>query len=303
MMLPVSRFLVLNTALGPDHMLRIEDLAQLRALRARWREHNERVAFIPTMGNLHSGHLKLVRQAAQQADKVIVSIYVNPMQFGANEDLDAYPRTLTADMQALADLDVSAVFIPRTEDIYPRGVEAQTFVEVPGLSHILCGASRPGHFRGVATIVTKLFNMVQPDIAIFGKKDYQQLQVIRNMVADLTMDIDIQGVDTEREASGLAKSSRNNYLSAEQQEQASVLYAQLQQCAGAIKAGERNFSALTDQANQAIRAAGLQPEYWEIRRRSDLSAAQSSDQASELVILVSAKLGATRLIDNLEVEP
>lgn len=283
-------------------MLRIEELAQLRALRARWREHNERVAFVPTMGNLHSGHLKLVRHAAQQADKVVVSIYVNPMQFGANEDLDAYPRTLNEDLQALADLDVSAVFIPRTEDIYPRGLDAQTFVEVPNLSQILCGASRPGHFRGVATIVSKLFNMVQPNIAVFGKKDYQQLQVIRNMVADLAMDIDIQGVKTEREANGLAKSSRNHYLSAEQQEQASVLYARLQQCADAIKAGERDFAALADQANQAIRAAGLQPEYWEILRRSDLSAAQSCDQASDLVVLVAAKLGTTRLIDNLEVE-
>ena len=284
-------------------MLRIEELAQLRALRIRWREHNERVAFIPTMGNLHSGHLKLVRHAAQQADKVIVSIYVNPMQFGANEDLEAYPRTIADDLRALADLDVSAVFLPRTEDIYPRGLEAQTFVEVPGVSDVLCGASRPGHFRGVATIVTKLFNIVQPDIAVFGKKDYQQLQVIRNMVADLAMDINIQGVETEREANGLAKSSRNNYLSAEQREQASVLYAQLQQCASAIKYGERDFAALTAKANQAISAAGLTPDYWEIRRRSDLSAAQPTDRAGDLVILGAAKLGTTRLIDNLEVAP
>lgn len=284
-------------------MLRIEDLAQLRALRVRWREHNERVAFVPTMGNLHSGHLKLVRHAAQQADKVIVSIYVNPMQFGANEDLDTYPRTLTDDLHALADLDVSAVFIPRTEDIYPRGLDAQTFVEVPGVSQVLCGASRPGHFRGVATVVTKLFNMVQPDIAVFGKKDYQQLQVIRNMVADLAMDVDIQGVETEREANGLAKSSRNNYLSAEQLEQASVLYSQLQRCATALRDGERDFATLTDQANEAITAAGLQPEYWEIRRRADLSAAQSDDHVGDLVILVAARIGTTRLIDNLEVAP
>lgn len=282
-------------------MLHIDDLAQLRALRQRWREQSERVAFVPTMGNLHSGHLKLVRHAAQLADHVVVSIYVNPMQFGANEDLDAYPRTLKDDMQALAELGVSAVFTPSTDDVYPRGVDAQTFIEVPGLSSVLCGASRPGHFRGVATIVNKLLNMVQPDAAVFGKKDFQQLQVIRTMVDDLAMDIEIHGVDTEREASGLAKSSRNGYLSEAQKQQAACIYAQLQQTARRIQGGERNFPALQAEASQAIADAGLEPEYFTVRRRADLSEAHTDDDANALVILAAARLGSTRLIDNLEV--
>lgn len=282
-------------------MLHISKVEQLRALRARWRSQNQQVAFVPTMGNLHSGHLKLVRRAKQMADIVIVSIYVNPMQFGAHEDLDAYPRTLEADMQALSELGVSAVFTPRTSEMYPRGLDVQTIVEVPALSSILCGASRPGHFKGVATVVTKLFNMVQPDVAVFGKKDYQQLQVIRNMVADLSMHIQIEGVDTEREANGLAKSSRNGYLTPQQREQAAVIYAQLRQCADAILNGERDFAQLAQNAEQAIQEAGLQPEYWQVRRQADLSPAQVEDAAAELVILVAAKLGTTRLIDNLEV--
>ena len=282
-------------------MLRIEDIAQLRALRASWRSQNQRVAFVPTMGNLHSGHLKLVRHAAQQADKVIVSIYVNPMQFGANEDLATYPRTLEADMQALFDLNVNAVFTPRSEDIYPRGIEAQTFIEVPGLSGMLCGDSRPGHFRGVATIVNKLFNMVQPDIAVFGKKDYQQLQVIRTMVADLALDIDIQGVDTEREVSGLAKSSRNGYLSPEEQAQAASIYAELSRVALHVRDGAHDFATLQAEAMANLAHAGLEPEYLVIRRCRDLSEAQAGDAPADLVVLVAARLGSTRLIDNLEV--
>lgn len=282
-------------------MLRIEDIAQMRALRASWREQSHRVAFVPTMGNLHSGHLKLVRHAAQQADKVVVSIYVNPMQFGANEDLDTYPRTLEADLRALADLNVSAVFTPRTADIYPRGVNAQTFVEVPDLSHVLCGESRPGHFRGVATIVNKLFNMVQPDIAIFGKKDYQQLQVIRAMVADLALDIDIHGVDTERESSGLAKSSRNGYLTPEQQAKAASIYTQLHNVALQIRDGEQDFATLQAEAMNNLTSAGLEPEYVVVRRCHDLSEAQPDDAPADLVVLAAAQLGSTRLIDNLEV--
>ncbi|MCC5880260.1 MAG: pantoate--beta-alanine ligase [Idiomarina sp.] len=282
-------------------MLHIEQLNQLRALRQQWRDAGETVAFVPTMGNLHSGHLKLVRHASALADHVIVSIYVNPMQFGANEDLDAYPRTLDADMQALVALNVSAVFTPGTPDMYPRGIEAQTAIEVPAISDVLCGASRPGHFRGVATIVNKLFNMVQPDIAVFGKKDYQQLQVIRRMVEDLSMPVDIQGVETEREESGLAKSSRNGYLSDQQKRQAAVIYAQLVTAGQRVLSNAQDFPKIEQQANQEIAQAGLTPEYFSIRRCRDLSTAQPGDAANELVIVAAAKLGTTRLIDNLEV--
>ena len=282
-------------------MQQIEQLSQLRDLRQQWFMAQQRVAFVPTMGNLHSGHLKLVREASDRADKVIVSIYVNPMQFGANEDLDAYPRTLAADMAALEKLGVAAVFTPTTADIYPRGLDAQTAVEVPGISNILCGASRAGHFRGVATIVNKLFNMVQPDIAVFGKKDYQQLQVIRTMVADLSMPVDIVGVDTEREDSGLAKSSRNGYLSIAQQAQAAVIYAQLRAAAREIIKGDKDLAQIEHHAQAQITNAGLQPEYFTIRRRVDLNPPTEQDTADALVILAAAKLGNTRLIDNLEV--
>lgn len=284
-------------------MLHIEQLSQLKAVRQTWREQQRRVAFVPTMGNLHSGHLKLVKQAQQVADEVVVSIYVNPMQFGANEDLDAYPRTLQDDMQALLALGVAAVFTPSTDDIYPRGLDAQTFVEVPEISDILCGASRSGHFRGVATIVTKLFNMVMPDVAVFGKKDYQQLKVITNMVADLSMDIEILGVETEREATGLAKSSRNGYLSDSQKHAATVIYAQLQRAAERIKQGQPNLADIEAQAHTAIQQAGLEPEYFTVRRCTDLSAAKPADEPEALVILAAAKCGNTRLIDNLEVSP
>lgn len=282
-------------------MRHLEQLIQLREVRQQWRKSGHSVAFVPTMGNLHSGHLKLVRHASTLADKVIVSIYVNPMQFGANEDLDTYPRTLQADMDALDELGAAAVFTPGTTEVYPKGVAAQTAVEVPGISSILCGASRPGHFRGVATIVNKLFNMVQPDVAVFGKKDYQQLQVIRTMVADLSMPIEIVGVDTERESSGLAKSSRNGYLSAEQQTQAAVIYAQLRDVAQQLIDGNKNFEALQEQAQAHITQAGLKAEYFSIRRAQDLAPASPTDPIDSLVILAAAKLGDTRLIDNLEV--
>lgn len=282
-------------------MLHIEQLTQLREVRQQWQNSAHSVALVPTMGNLHSGHLKLVRHAATLADKVIVSIYVNPMQFGANEDLDAYPRTLKADMDALAELGVAAVFTPSTAEIYPQGVAAQTTIEVPGISTMLCGASRPGHFRGVATIVNKLFNMVQPDVAVFGKKDFQQLQVVRTMVTDLSMPIDIVGVDTEREDTGLAKSSRNGYLSAEQQAQAAVIYAQLHHVASQLIDGSKSFEALQQQAQAQIAKAGLQSEYFSIRRGHDLQPAAPTDPVDSLVILAAAKLGSTRLIDNLEV--
>ncbi|WP_278361354.1 pantoate--beta-alanine ligase, partial [Idiomarina abyssalis] len=201
----------------------LKSLAELR----KWRQQQSEVALVPTMGNLHDGHLHLVKTALERCDNVVVSIFVNPMQFGANEDLDSYPRTLEADCQALDALGVSAVFTPQVSDVYPRGLDKQTRIEVPGISDILCGASRPGHFTGVATIVCKLFNMVQPQLAVFGEKDYQQLQVIRLMTQDLSLPVEVLGAPTQRETSGLAMSSRNGYLSPEQKQQAAALYRTL----------------------------------------------------------------------------
>lgn len=284
-------------------MQQISTISALRTQRQLWRDSNQRVAFVPTMGNLHSGHLKLVRQAQTVADRVVVSIYVNPLQFGANEDLDAYPRTLQADLDALQALDVDAVFTPANEDIYPRGLAAQTFIEVPDISELLCGASRPGHFRGVATIVCKLFNMVQPDVALFGKKDFQQLQVIRLMVADLSLPVDIIGVDTEREESGLAKSSRNGYLSAAEKATAAVIYQVLQHSTQRLADGDSNFLSLEAEGEKCLRDAGLQPEYVSIRDKRTLQKPLNTTHSEYLIVLIAARLGNTRLIDNMEVSP
>lgn len=274
-------------------MQRITSLEELRAWRA---QQQGQVALVPTMGNLHEGHLKLVDMARQRADKVVVSIFVNPLQFGQNEDLDNYPRTLDADCRALAERGVSAVFAPTVQDMYPRGLAEQTTIEVPGISTILCGASRPGHFRGVATIVAKLFNMVQPDLAIFGEKDFQQLQVIRLMVQDLSLPVDILGLPTQRATDGLALSSRNGYLSDTERQQAPLLYQQLKICAERISAGE-DAQQVLNQAVTHITAAGFKLDYLELRRHVDLQPAQATDK--HLVLLVAAYLGSTRLIDNL----
>lgn len=273
----------------------LHSLEQLRA----WRQQvNGSLALVPTMGNLHEGHLKLVDLAQQQADHVIVSIFVNPLQFATNEDLDRYPRTFAADCQALATRGAAAVFAPTVADVYPRGLSQQSFIEVPGISTILCGASRPGHFRGVATIVAKLFNMVQPDSAVFGEKDFQQLQVIRLMSTDLSLPIRIIGMPTERADDGLALSSRNGYLTPVERQQAPILYALLQQIAGQLQAGCAIEPLLTE-AEQQLQQAGFRLDYLTVRRRSDLDKPQSADR--ELIILVAAYLGNTRLIDNLAV--
>lgn len=271
----------------------LKSLDELRA----WRSLLEgSVALVPTMGNLHEGHLKLVDMAQQQADHVVVSIFVNPMQFGKNEDLDAYPRTFDADCAALIERGTAAVFAPTVADVYPRGLAEQTTIEVPGISDILCGASRPGHFRGVATIVAKLFNMVQPDVAIFGEKDFQQLQVIRLMTADLSLPVTVLGMPTERADDGLALSSRNGYLSESERTQAPIIYQTLQQTAAAIQQGLA-IEAAEQQAREILSQQGLRIDYVEVRRRSDLQRPQPTDH--ELVMLVAAFLGKTRLIDNL----
>lgn len=281
-------------------MLVISDIKVLRATVKAWRQEGHSIAFVPTMGNLHQGHLKLVDEARQRADKVIVSIFVNPMQFGANEDLAKYPRTLAEDCAGLTDHQADAVFTPTPELIYPKGLEVQTAVDVPFIGDNHCGASRPGHFRGVSTIVTKLFNLVQPDIALFGKKDYQQLAVIRALTIDLSFPIEIIGIDTERAADGLALSSRNGYLSTEQRATAPLIYQQLQWLAQQIRdKGASDFRALEQQVREALSQAGFRPDYVNICQRHNLELA--NDSKSPLVILLAAYLGTTRLIDNLEV--
>jgi pantoate--beta-alanine ligase len=251
------------------------------------------------MGNLHAGHFSLVDKAKQIADKVVVSIFVNPMQFGKNEDLDKYPRTLIDDQNGLIEHGADLLFTPTVETIYPKGLEAQSYIDVPGVSEGHCGASRPGHFRGVATIVNKLFNLVQPDIACFGEKDFQQLAVIRTMVEDLSMPIEIIGVATKREESGLAMSSRNGYLSETEKQQASALYQIMLNAENALKAGELSIAEITEQAHLAIVQNGFKLDYFNICNASTLQPASNDD--TNLVILVAAFLANVRLIDNLQV--
>lgn len=272
----------------------ISTIAQLRA----WRKQAGTVAFVPTMGNLHAGHMALVHEAKKHADKVVVSIFVNPIQFGQGEDFEQYPRTLEQDAEKLQQAGADVIFAPSVQEMYPHGAQ-QYFVEPPPLQNELCGRTRPGHFRGVATVVTKLFNIVQPNVACFGKKDYQQLAVLTAMVQDLNMDIRIIPVATERASNGLALSSRNGYLSAEELQQAAQLYQQLQAIAADIIQGRRDFDVLEQTATAALNQLGWRVDYIEIRQANTLQKAQCSDQ--EIVILAAAVLGRTRLIDNLEV--
>jgi pantoate--beta-alanine ligase len=275
----------------------VKSVRELRAAVAQARAEGKQIAFVPTMGNLHAGHAALVEKAVQRADFVVASIFVNPLQFGPSEDLDKYPRTLIADQEKLVNAGCHLLFTPDVEEIYPYGMDGQTRVSVPGISEGLCGASRPGHFEGVATVVSKLFNMVQPDLAIFGEKDFQQLAVIRTLVCDLNMPIQIIGEPTVRAEDGLALSSRNGYLNAEQREAAPVLYRTLQDMAAAMRAGERDYAKLIATAQQQHSAAGLRPDYLEVRESNSLRPATADDR--QLVILVAAFIGSTRLIDNL----
>ncbi|MBV7314130.1 pantoate--beta-alanine ligase [Shewanella sp. NIFS-20-20] len=278
-------------------MLSVDNIQQLRQHIRHWRQQGLTIAFVPTMGNLHQGHLELVRAALTHADKVVVSIFVNPMQFGVHEDLDAYPRTLAADYQALIQAGTDLLFTPQVETMYPKGLASQTFIEVPHLSDTLCGASRPGHFRGVATIVAKLFNLVQPDVALFGKKDFQQLQVIKTLVTDLCLPIDIIGIDTQRAESGLALSSRNGYLTPEQLALAPTLKRTIDELKLAILQGE-TITQATQAATAKLARVGFRPDYLAVCNASNLTPARPEDNA--LVILAAAYLGQTRLIDNIE---
>jgi pantoate--beta-alanine ligase len=276
----------------------IEDLTTLRQRLRTWRRAGDRIALVPTMGNLHQGHLRLVQEAHAYARRTVVSLFVNPMQFGPEEDFEAYPRTLAQDRELLEQQQTDLLFAPSVATVYPRPPDEQTRVEVPGLSDILCGASRPGHFAGVATVVCKLFNMVQPDLAVFGEKDFQQLLIIRHMTDDLCLPISILGVPTVREPDGLALSSRNAYLAPEERARAPALYLSLKQAAEGLRAGLA-VDVVQSRAEQALENAGLVPDYVSVRRATDLAEPAPGD--TDLVVLAAARLGKARLIDNLRV--
>lgn len=281
-------------------MLIIETLPLLRQHIRRLRQEGKRVALVPTMGNLHDGHMTLVEEAKTRADVVVVSIFVNPMQFDRVEDLARYPRTLQEDCEKLNKRKVDFVFAPSEAEIYPQGTESQTFVDVPGLSTMLEGASRPGHFRGVSTIVSKLFNLIQPDIACFGEKDFQQLALIRKMVADLGYDIEIVGVPIIRAKDGLALSSRNGYLTAEQRKIAPGLYKVMSRVAEKLTAGERDQGEMIAIAEQELNEKGFRADDIQIRDADTLL--DLTDSSKRAVILMAAWLGQARLIDNQSVE-
>lgn len=272
---------------------------ELRDLVASWKRAGERVALVPTMGNLHAGHEDLMRRARGMAERVIVSIFVNPLQFGPNEDFAQYPRTPREDAALLQDLEVDVLFAPEVQDMYPHGQTATTRVQVPDLSNILCGEFRPGHFDGVATVVTKLLNLAAPDMALFGEKDFQQLAIIRRAVVDLCMPMQIIGVPTVRESDGLALSSRNRYLTPTERAAAPRIYAELTRARAAIAAGERNFAQLEAASRAALERSGFKPDYFSIRDASTLQAPTAESRT--LVVLTAARIGKARLIDNVTV--
>lgn len=281
-------------------MIIIETLPMLRQQIRRWRQEGKRIALVPTMGNLHDGHMTLVDEARARADVVVVSIFVNPMQFDRPDDLARYPRTLQEDSEKLTRRGVDLVFAPAPAAVYPQGLEQQTYVDVPGISSILEGASRPGHFRGVSTIVSKLFNLVQPDLACFGEKDYQQLALIRKMVADMGYDIDIVGVPTVRAKDGLALSSRNGYLTVEERKIAPQLSKIMNALAQQLANGERQVETLLEQTAEQLRAAGFTPDELFIRDADSLQPLTVDSQRA--VVLMAAWLGKARLIDNQQVD-
>ncbi|KPK61283.1 MAG: pantoate--beta-alanine ligase [Gammaproteobacteria bacterium SG8_31] len=272
-------------------------IEELRATVRGWRRDGKVIGFVPTMGNLHDGHLSLIDMARQRADKVVASIFVNPLQFGEGEDFSSYPRTEERDRRLLEDNGCDGLFMPAVKELYPEGGMPVTIVEVPELSNILCGAHRPGHFRGVTTVVAKLFNLVEPDLAVFGEKDYQQLVVIRRMVEDLCFPVEIVPAPTGREPDGLAMSSRNQYLTESERRTAPSMYRELQRVARVISEGERDLGKACDAAVAALWEEGFRPDYFEVRRASDLAEVGADDR--DLVILAAARLGRARLIDNV----
>lgn len=280
-------------------MERVSGIGTLRERVAAARVAGHSIALVPTMGNLHGGHLALVDAARARAGFVVVSIFVNPLQFGPHEDFGAYPRTLATDLEALEGRGADLVFTPSVTELYPDGTDLATRVHVTGLSELLCGASRPGHFDGVTTVVAKLFHIVGPELAVFGQKDFQQLTLIRRMVRDLSMAVQVLGVPTARAADGLALSSRNGYLTAEERGRAPALQRVLAGTAARVRDGE-DPGAAAAVALDALAAEGFEPDYVSVRRQSDLGEPGAEDRA--LVVLGAARLGRARLIDNVPFE-
>ncbi|HTT08318.1 MAG TPA: pantoate--beta-alanine ligase [Gammaproteobacteria bacterium] len=280
-------------------MQTVKDPQQLRTVLHDWRQAGQRVALVPTMGNLHDGHLSLLDRARAIADRTVVSIFVNPIQFGKGEDYARYPSTLEQDGAKLAAKGLDLLFAPNLDDLYPGGMDRDTRVSVPILDHILCGAFRPGHFSGVATVVTKLFIMVQPDVALFGEKDYQQVLVIKRMVHDLCIPVEIVAHPIVREPDGLAMSSRNAYLNPEERKKATLIYKVLSAAATMIENGDLNYQGIEAEAMASLARAGFRPEYASIRRNADLAMPETCDR--ELRILAAAWLGSARLIDNVAI--
>lgn len=278
---------------------RVQRIDELRQRIGDWRRAGQRISYVPTMGSLHAGHLSLVEAAKAHGDRVVVSIFVNPLQFSAGEDLDKYPRVLEQDCAKLAACGVDLVFAPDEAEMYPHGRDNLTQVAVPGLSSLLCGEYRAGHFEGVTTVVSLLFNLVQPDCAVFGLKDYQQLAIIRRMVRDLHIPVEIIGMPTLREPGGLAMSSRNAYLSDSQRAQAEVIYASLCEAADALRTGRKDFAAIEARGRQRIDEAGLSTQFFQVRQ-ANLDA--PDDASQQLVVLCAATLNGTRLIDNVTVD-
>jgi pantoate--beta-alanine ligase len=296
--LPGARFTFYDIVM----MQNVSEISALRKIIDQWHKQGKRIAFVPTMGNLHQGHLTLVQKAREQGDKIVVSIFVNPTQFDRQEDLHNYPKTLEADIDKLTQENTDLLFTPSTSSMYPSP-ESATHITVPEISDRLEGASRPGHFSGVATVVAKLFNMVNPDVALFGEKDFQQLMVIKQMVRDLNFNIEIMGVSTVRAADGLALSSRNGYLSPKEREIAPVLYqtlCEIQKKLQSEKNHSQNYKSWQNSAMELLEKNGFKPDYIEIRRQIDLL--EPGDKDSKLVILAAAWLGNARLIDNIPVD-
>jgi pantoate--beta-alanine ligase len=280
----------------------MQSVTTISAVRERvraWRLGGARVVFVPTMGNLHAGHVSLIEAARRHGERFAASIFVNPMQFGPNEDFAHYPRTPREDERMLADAGCDLMFTPDVGEIYPHGSERAARVEVPGLSRILEGEFRPGHMEGVSTVVAKLFHIVEPDVAVFGEKDYQQLTVIRRMVTELCMRVEIVGAPTLRDVDGLALSSRNQYLTAAERRLAPVIYTTLEAAAARLRAGDGGFAGIELGGFQALETAGLRPDYFAVRRAADLTAPDR--ETRELVVLAAARLGRARLIDNVQV--
>lgn len=277
----------------------MQTITKLNELRKTVRDHRlnrKKIAMVATMGNLHEGHIALVHQAKELADIVIATIFVNPLQFGTGEDLEKYPKTLEADKQQLIDAGCHLLFAPTEEEVYPHGRDNQTIVEVPATSNLYCGSSRPGHFQGVATVVCKLYAMIQPDVAVFGEKDYQQLHIIRQMTQDLSIDVKVVGSPTKRNADGLALSSRNGYLTDQERSKATALYRTLQETKQKLEQGYSDFPKLCEDAQTTLEDAGFKRDYFVIANAKTLMLAQPGDK--QLVILAAAFMGAARLIDN-----